>query len=586
MATITPDPEKIEIIPPPKPKEIERWWKSKLAKIGITSFTLGGIKTAVDIVQWLLDLRGRGQEAMNWMHELSDILHHMPHIPEWVNGVLLAVGVGVLLWDNGRRHKLRSSSGAQTERLLKEPIEQSREPSPQPLNAPSIVLEYYWRDSNDSGHTDSINMPLQFKNVGKDIAVNVELEVRYLKWIAKFPMIPHLAAGDSKSLLVNLDYDGYDLAGLGADHQFISVIKPPGDDALKQSRMVPAVVKYRDIHGTDFVSEYEFRWNHEKREATALFVRYGRPLLTQGKTEMPALRPKVVPVRFIKPPTQTFAGLMIANDGEPAYDVSISPVQIGTSTLEIEGGYPRLIKNEGEQYCRVWIRKENRGVATGNDLLSEFVSQGLTEISLIIRYKDGDNRWYVTECKLERDVLTSNGIAVKYVSQKLSEQSKPQIENGAMSAGPAPDVALVWDWTEDQKKMRGLSETGKTILVHNRSPHQWIYNVQIHPIEMGQKLEFERINEIAPGKLHEILARWGNSSSLTRDIAEFFTAPINEREAQRKGWHYTKMHNRGLSPYFLKIPVRVTYKDKNNKEWEHKTTFVFDIGLESFFERD
>ena len=152
------------------------------------------------------------------------------------------------------------------------------------LDAPRILLNYRWRSSNDDGHQDPIRMPLEFRNLGRDIAVNVELEIRYLKWTAKFPTIPHLAPSESKSAVVNLEYDGYDLAGLSADSQFISLIKPPGEDALKQSRRVPAVVKYRDMHGNDFVSEYEFRWDHEKQEALALLVGYRK---TQSSSSGP-----------------------------------------------------------------------------------------------------------------------------------------------------------------------------------------------------------------------------------------------------------------------------------------------------------
>jgi hypothetical protein len=277
---ITVDSDKIEIIPPSKGMfgQLETWWKSKLGKLGITSFTLGGIKCAIDILQWLLDFRGRSQEAMTWIRELSTLLHRLPHVPEWVNGVLLVFGVGVLMWDNRRRHKLLLASHMDDAQPPQAVMPSKSESIPlTSLNAPSIVLEYLWRNSNDTGHPDPVNMPLQFRNLGKDTALNVELEIRHLKWVAKFPTIPHLAPGESKSVTVNLEYDGYDLAEVSAGHQFISVVKPPGGDALKQSRRVPAIVKYRDMQGNDFVSEYEFRWDHEKQEAVALLTRYGKP---------------------------------------------------------------------------------------------------------------------------------------------------------------------------------------------------------------------------------------------------------------------------------------------------------------------
>jgi hypothetical protein len=142
------------------------------------------------------------------------------------------------------------------------------------------------------------------------------------------------------------------------------------------------------------------------------------------------------------------------------------------------------------------------------------------------------------------------------------------------SKGEKPDIALVWDWTEDQKKMHDTGSTlNKHILVHNRSG-EWVYNIRIHPIKLGREMTFDGINEIEPGKLHATLARWENASSLTVDYARFFAAPINEQAAQKKNWHYTKLHNRGLSNYFLKIPMRISYESSKRK-WEYRTNFCF-----------
>jgi hypothetical protein len=300
---------------------------------------------------------------------------------------------------------------------------------------------------------------------------------------------------------------------------------------------------------------------------------------------LPPERPKIYPTRYGERSSDRRSGLFIRNDGETAFSVTAHQVKIGTSNMEFWSDIPVLTKDSGEVLMENNIQLDSGTGTFGTALMREMIKFGLLSIPLKITYKDGENRWYLTECELERDVLTPGGIAVKFIAQSLTTEPKPEISPDKAEIWPVPDVALVWDWTEDQKKLRGLSGTEKTILVQNRSPQEWIYNVQIHPIELGQKLEFERINEIAPGKVHETLGRWANSSSLTTDIAEFFIEPINEQEAQRKGWKYKKTHNRGMSPYFLRIPMRVTYTSKN-KEWEHRTTFVFDIGRESHFERD
>ena len=148
-----------------------------------------------------------------------------------------------------------------------------------------------------------------------------------------------------------------------------------------------------------------------------------------------------------------------------------------------------------------------------------------------------------------------------------------------------PDVALVWDLQEDEKKLRKPMDTlySKSILVHNRSD-EWVYNVQIHPVKLDQEMTFEMINEIEPQKQHAALAHWDGRSSLLTDYVYFFAKEENERAAAEKKMIHKKVHNRGLSDEFLRIPMRVTY-DANNRSWECEYVFIYDVGLESMFEK-
>lgn len=147
-----------------------------------------------------------------------------------------------------------------------------------------------------------------------------------------------------------------------------------------------------------------------------------------------------------------------------------------------------------------------------------------------------------------------------------------------------PDVALVWDWTDDHKKLLDHTDVAKQILVHNRSG-EWAYNVQIDPVRLADTMTFELINEIPPGEQHLALGRWSGRSSLTSGYQYFFCAKINEDIAFKKKWHYTKLHQHGLSPTFLKIPMRVTYEGSSHRAWESKWEFIYDVGGESLFER-
>jgi hypothetical protein len=333
-----------------------------------------------------------------------------------------------------------------------------------------------------------------------------------------------------------------------------------------------------------------YRWfKRPKKEKTEIPPLTSPAEVEKKPEQLPPSRPIVVPIRYGKitsGPQAGHSGISLRNDGEPAYNVSANSVTLsGICIFEMVGTPEQLRKGDSELSFACW-RNSPSGGTLGSKLYDFMVQHDIDEFAIPVTYRDADFNWYQTDVLLIKDQMarstggSESGIRVDWRQKKIAD---PNTETG--NNGEQPDIALVWDWTEDQKRMRGLSETEKTILVHNRSPHEWIYKVQVDPIVLAQKLEFDGINEIAPGKLHETLGRWNNSNSLTRNIAEFFSAPINEQEAQRKGWHYTKTHNRGMSPYFLKIPVRVTYKAKN-KEWEHKTTFVFDIGLDTFFERD
>jgi hypothetical protein len=145
-----------------------------------------------------------------------------------------------------------------------------------------------------------------------------------------------------------------------------------------------------------------------------------------------------------------------------------------------------------------------------------------------------------------------------------------------------PDVALIWDWPEDQKKAKDLlGDTEKSILVHNRSD-QYVYNIQIEPIQLGQGLTFDLINEIEVGGEHLALGRWDDKSSLHTNYIYFFSK--NEQGASDKGWVCQKIHNRGFSNHFLKVPMAITY-ESNGVKWRWEFEFIYDNDDESLFTR-
>lgn len=140
-----------------------------------------------------------------------------------------------------------------------------------------------------------------------------------------------------------------------------------------------------------------------------------------------------------------------------------------------------------------------------------------------------------------------------------------------------PDVALVWDWgvseTERQiKQAHGYTE--KDILIHNRSS-QYIYNVQIQPIRLTPELVFDPINDVAPNGQHLARGRWDGRSTETKNYIYYFA--VVEQEIVDKGWMHQKLHNRGISDKFSKVPMTVTYESTGVK-WQYDFEFNYDPG--------
>ena len=149
-----------------------------------------------------------------------------------------------------------------------------------------------------------------------------------------------------------------------------------------------------------------------------------------------------------------------------------------------------------------------------------------------------------------------------------------------------PDVALVWDWTPDQRKASSLRDSymSKVILVHNRS-NEWVYNVQISLIELAEKMTFDVITEVKPGDEVPALGRWGNGkSTIDTNYIYYFSIEKNEEMAAKKKWTNKKQHARGLSEFYTKIPMRLSY-ETNKRAWEWRCHFIFDGDVETMFEK-
>jgi pyrimidine deaminase RibD-like protein len=138
------------------------------------------------------------------------------------------------------------------------------------------------------------------------------------------------------------------------------------------------------------------------------------------------LKPLVVPLRYGPSPpgvgkhTMGHHGLIVANHGEPAYDVSVSTpkIQIGTSELRLEGSRPVFTKADGDAFFIGTIELAPHYGTLGSGLFEEMGKFKVDEITVKLIYKDAENRWYETIGKIERDVSVSGGLSVRYVRQE------------------------------------------------------------------------------------------------------------------------------------------------------------------------
>ena len=143
------------------------------------------------------------------------------------------------------------------------------------------------------------------------------------------------------------------------------------------------------------------------------------------------LKPLVVPLRYGPSPLQArkhsmgHHGLIVANHGEPAYDVSIltSEVQIGASKLCFEGSKSTFTKSDGDAFFAAAVELSPHSHIMGSALFDEMRKQGVDDITVELIYKDAENRWYKTIGKIERNVSEVGGLMVRYVRQEPMSQS-------------------------------------------------------------------------------------------------------------------------------------------------------------------
>jgi hypothetical protein len=128
---------------------------------------------------------------------------------------------------------------------------------------------------------------------------------------------------------------------------------------------------------------------------------------------LPDKRPKVVATRFDKDTAGLgLTGLYVANDGEPAYEVSLPAISIGHKTkIETNRKHTRLVAGS-EVFFPIWLEEEGLPGHTGEMLFYWMRDKNEDSITIPIIYT-AEGVAYETRVTLERNVESPGGLDIQ-----------------------------------------------------------------------------------------------------------------------------------------------------------------------------
>jgi pyrimidine deaminase RibD-like protein len=139
--------------------------------------------------------------------------------------------------------------------------------------------------------------------------------------------------------------------------------------------------------------------------------------------ELPAARPIIVPKRYgegVLRDHTGYTGLAVVNDGEPAYDITISNIAIKDGArLEFHGGHTeRLSKGDGEAFYPAFVAMKLGGTF-GSGLFDFMRERGVSRLTVPITYRGAGSNWFQTDITLERDVEKSGGLRLGWTQKQI-----------------------------------------------------------------------------------------------------------------------------------------------------------------------
>lgn len=216
------------------------------------------------------------------------------------------------------------------------------------------------------------------------------------------------------------------------------------------------------------------------------------------------LRPLIIPVRYGKNPLNRH-GLLIRNDGEPAFDVSIENAQVGTSTLKFWNDFPGLTKGDGEVLLESYIELSPSNGLSGNGLRDEMIRQAIEAITVDIKYKNANNSWFVTTCKLERDF--QYGIRAGYIGQEPLGAARVERDLELSRKPEIPDVPFA------KVSLAGTNNAPQVQVTNTGAGAHFYARLEINGPVTGQK--------------RDIFAKWAHTDTVKARIARGDTCRLD-----------------------------------------------------------
>lgn len=163
------------------------------------------------------------------------------------------------------------------------------------------------------------------------------------------------------------------------------------------------------------------------------------------ESELPAARPIIVPKRYgggVAKNDMGYTGLAVVNDGEPAYNLTISNVLLKNGgKLEFHRGHTeRLTKGDGEAFYPAFVAmKLSR---TFGDGLFDFMRErGIQSLTVPITYRDFANNWFQTDMILERDVEKVGGLRLGWTQKWISDPTLEAMSTSSDASSIATEPA-------------------------------------------------------------------------------------------------------------------------------------------------